>query len=410
MLPLAAKSESRTDLYFEKLIQEMFGYCLLKKYPYAKAFMLLGSGANGKSTLLTLLEEFLGSDNVANPALQELLENRFAKIDLFGKLANVHADLSSKKLNGTGTFKMLTGGDTVRGEKKYQDAIKFRNHAKLIYSANELPKTDDRTEAFFRRWIVIDFPHQFTGEDADENLPEKLITEEEMSGLLNWALDGLERIKEQGGFSHTESRDEIKQKWIIQTDSLRGFLDIACETDADAWTIKEDFQKVYQKFCEENNLYTVKKGQVTKRLPSLKPAVSLYRPDLGFEGRPRCWKNLKIKESFIKEHDYVQDVQPLRTSSIAHARMTNKKGSSRQLDMLDMNSLQPNSNKIDKVYSCLDYLENLGDKPTPVKISMLIDRAEIEHNLEEEEIEKIIDKLKNEGRVHEPKPGKLKIL
>jgi len=182
---------------------EMFGYCLYKDYPFAKAFMLIGSGANGKSTLMKLLEKFLGEDNIATPSLQDLLRDKFAKVELFGKLANIHADLSSEKLENTGTFKMLTGGDTVYGQKKFKDPIKFKNHAKLIYSANELPRTDDRTDAFFRRWIVIDFPNQFTSNDEFTNpdLPYSIIDEEEMSGLLNWALDGLERILDQGGFS-----------------------------------------------------------------------------------------------------------------------------------------------------------------------------------------------------------------
>ena len=381
----------------EKLIQEMFGYCLLKDYPYAKAFMLLGSGANGKSTLLELLEKFLGNDNIANPSLQELLDNRFTKIDLFGKLANIHADMSSEELENTGTFKMLTGGDTIRGEKKYQDAIKFKNHAKLIYSANELPKTKDRTDAFFRRWIVIDFPRQFTGDEADENLPDKLINDEEMSGLLNWALDGLERIKEQGGFSHTDSRNDIKQKWIMQTDSLRGFLDIACEFERDAWTVKEDFQKIYEEFCNHNNIYSVKKAQVTKRLPTLKPAVSLYRPDLGFEGRPRCWKNLKIKESFIKEHDYVQDVQQMRTSSIVHAQEDYKKGSSYTLDKLDISN---------KIVTTLEKLEQKGSDST-VFFDDLLNELE-ENGMDRSEAEERIDKLIQDGKIFEPKPGQLK--
>jgi len=381
----------------EKLIQEMFGYCLLKDYPYAKAFMLLGSGANGKSTLLNLLKAFLGSDNIATPSLQDLLQDKFAKIQLFGKLANIHADLSSEKLEKTGTFKMLTGSDTIYGQKKFQDPIQFENHAKLIYSANELPKTNDRTEAFFRRWIVIDFPNQFTGDEADEDLPDKLINDEEMSGLLNWALDGLERIKKNGGFSHTVSRDDIKQKWIMKTDSLRAFLDIACESDVDAYTAKEDLYKVYKEFCNQNNLYNVKKSQVTKRLPTLEPQASLYKPDLG-NGQVRCWKNLQIKEAFIKEGDYRQDIQPLRTSSIAHASVTNNKRSSKSLDNLSINS--------NDIVTTLQELENQGSDST-VFFDDLLNELE-ENGMDRSEAEERIDQLIQDGKIFEPKPAQLK--
>lgn len=327
----------------KKLLQEMFGYCLLRDYPIAKAFMLLGAGANGKSTLLQLLEKFVGTENVASPSLQKLLNDRFAKINLYGKLANIHADLSSKKLEETGTFKMLTGGDVIQGEKKYQDPIKFHNYAKLIYSANELPKTTDRTEAFFRRWVIIEFPYQFPEDDKETNpnLPESIINEEEMSGLLNWALDGLERILENNSFSNTKNRRGIEQKWIMETDSLRAFLDIGCQCKTDAWVAKEDFYQAYKAFCNNHNIYVVKKGPVTKRLPTLQPTVDLYRPEVDGE-QVRCWRNLEIKESFIKENDYIQDIQPLRTTSFTpKTELSNssyKKGSSQQLDMLDMDS------------------------------------------------------------------------
>ena len=327
-----------------KLIQEMFGYCLLRGYPMAKAFMLLGSGANGKSTLLELLGIFLDEENVANPSLQILLDNRFSRIELYGKLANIHADLSSKKLEETGSFKMLTGSDLIRGEKKYQDAIKFHNYAKLIYSANELPKTTDRTKAFFRRWIIVEFPYTFpeTNDDTDTSLPESLVNEETLAGLLNWALEGLERILENEQFTHTTSRDEIEQKWIRETDSLRAFLDTAVETKTDAWTAKEDFYNLYKKFCSEHNIYNVKKGQVTKRLPTLLPSTGQFRPELDGD-RVYCWENLEIDESFIKENSYVQDVQPLRTTStLSHGKNNYiyEKGSGKRLDIGDIDENQ----------------------------------------------------------------------
>jgi len=403
-----------------KLIQEMFGYCLLRDYPIAKAFMLLGSGANGKSTLLTLLEEFLGTDNIATPSLQQLLDNRFARIDLFGKLANIHADLSSETLENTGVFKMLTGGDRIRGEKKYQDAIEFKNHAKLIYSANELPKTTDRTEAFFRRWLVIDFPHKFSEGDkkTDTDLPYSLIDEDEMSGLLNWSLDGLERVIEQEGFSQTKGRKEIKQKWVMQTDSLRAFLDTCCEVKENAWTTKKDFYDLYQKFCDENNVYTTKKGQVTKRLPSLEPKVRLERVgennEIGGKGnRPRVWKNIEIKKSFIKGCSHVQEVQGLRTSSIAQASVTNKKSSENSLDLLDSDSTrnkgvtdygsQPISNKKTQVLEC--YPEK-----DPKNLSFIKALACEDVGISEEEFDEIHDNLSRDGEIMESDSGSWKKL
>lgn len=391
-----------------KLIQEMFGYCLLKDYPYAKAFMLIGNGANGKSTLLDLLERFLGEENTAGPSLQDLLNNRFAKIQLYGKLANIHADLSPEELEKTGTFKMLTGGDTINGEKKHKDPINFKNHAKLIYSANELPKTSDRTEAFFRRWIVIDFPNQFTedNEDTNTNLPECLINPESMSGLLNWALDGLDRIKEQEGFSMTESRKEIQERWILKTDSLRAFVNRALTTKIDARTSRNDLYEIYKKFCNHHNIYIAKKQTVTKRIPTIMPEVKKVRPEVDGD-RVRCWENLALKESFIKEHDYVQDVRGESGVLIAlSSNLYNNEVGANTLDNLDTDSYD-NYKKVKRVFKLLEERveDNDGD---PVDLGEFGELCQDELGIGAVEFNDVMVALKREGDVVEPRSGEFR--
>lgn len=401
-----------------KLIQEMFGYCLLKDYPYAKAFMLLGSGANGKSTLLDLLERLLGEDNVATPSLQELLNNRFSRIELYGKLANIHADLSAEKLEKTGTFKMLTGGDTIRGEKKYQDAITFKNHAKLIYSANNLPRTEDRTEAFFRRWIVIEFPNQFTEdkEDTDPDLPDKLINEESMSGLLNWAIEGLERIQEQDGFSKTKSRAEIEEKWIRETDSLRAFVDEAVEKDSDSFITKEKFYQVYCEWTDKHNVFTVKNGQVTKRLQTLLPQTELFKPKVG-DKQKRAWRNIKWSDNFIESYDtslddehYRQDRQCLSTTSIETIKNSNsKKGSEKSLSKLSTDEgpqVEHMSVDDEEPSSVSKTVKDfLVDHPGAEK-EAVYGKAQHEHpRLTSEKFDKLFEKMKKKGDVVEYRSG-----
>ena len=287
------------------LIQEMFGYCLYKQYPIHRAFMLLGSGANGKSTLINLLVQFIGKPNCVSPSLQSLLYNRFASAQLFGKLVNACADISAKKLVNTGEFKKLCGRDMLDGEIKHKDHFQFYNHAKLIYSANQLPYTDDHTDAFFRRWIIIDFPNQFldSDPDTDPEILDKITSPDEMSGLLNWALEGLQRVLQQGHFSMTKSRGDIQKKWIMQTDSLRSFVDKCCEFSHDYHIEKSYFYELYQRYCEFHDIECLIEGEVTKQLPSMKPIVRKYRPkaEKG-EKRKMYWKNIQIKQELIQEY------------------------------------------------------------------------------------------------------------
>jgi len=144
-------------------IQEWFGYHLLKDYPYQKAFIFTGSGANGKSTLFQLLTAFLGPENVSNQTLYDLTSNRFAVAELHGKLANISPDVGADELKRTGTFKALTGGDWIKAERKNRDPFKFKNYAKLSFACNQLPTSPDESYAFFRRFIIFELKKQFTG-------------------------------------------------------------------------------------------------------------------------------------------------------------------------------------------------------------------------------------------------------
>lgn len=92
------------------VIGELFGYCLIQNASFHKAFLLTGTGANGKGTLIKLLTAFLGDDNVSKVPLQELDENRFKRAELFGKLANVFADLDSRALRSSSYFKTIVAG------------------------------------------------------------------------------------------------------------------------------------------------------------------------------------------------------------------------------------------------------------------------------------------------------------
>jgi putative DNA primase/helicase len=136
-------------------IFRLIGYCLLRDCRFQRAVMLYGKGANGKGTLLDLVTAFLGIDNCSHRSLQSIDTNRFAIADLYGKMANTYADLKSMKLSETGNFKMAVAGDWVEGEFKFKNAFKFRNKAKLWFSANEIPESEDKSDAFYRRLLIF---------------------------------------------------------------------------------------------------------------------------------------------------------------------------------------------------------------------------------------------------------------
>lgn len=205
------------------IMWELIGYTLFRGYPFQKAFILLGDGANGKSTLLSALRDFLGRKNVSAVELQELDGNRFKKAKLEGKLANIAPDLDDDELESTGTFKALTGGDLLDAERKYEEPFEFENHATLIFSANQKPAAGDGTYAYARRWVHFTFPNTFTGEDAVPQ--EQLLAEfrEEHPGILNLAVESFRRLWARGGFEtttwdaeHGDDADDVAARPILR--------------------------------------------------------------------------------------------------------------------------------------------------------------------------------------------------
>jgi putative DNA primase/helicase len=289
------------------IIQELFGYCLLKDYPIQKAVMFLGNGSNGKSTLLALFKSFLGNRNVASISLQAFDNNRFASASLYGKLANIHADIPKQPLSQTGQFKMLTGGDLISAEKKFKEIFNFVNYAKLIFSANELPKTYDESNAFFRRWIIINFPNVFEGDKADKHLIKKLTTEEELSGLFNYAVQGLKRLLESGEFSNTLTTDEIRDKYERMSSPLHAFVKDCIDVNPEEWVSKDDLYSAFIQYCEENNLPKMAKNIVGRELPKFVAMIRDERRTVAGK-RKTGWRGIKIVKG-VKKEEYRFDTE-----------------------------------------------------------------------------------------------------
>jgi phage/plasmid-associated DNA primase len=109
--------------------------------------------------LLKLISAFLGPENISSRTLHSLVANQFATADLYGKLANIFADISSKRLIDIEKFKVLSSGDRISAEYKHQNSFEFEPHAKLIFSANKLPIPSEGIDdlSYYKRWIIIEF-------------------------------------------------------------------------------------------------------------------------------------------------------------------------------------------------------------------------------------------------------------
>jgi putative DNA primase/helicase len=270
------------------LIEEILGWCLLPDRRFEQAVMLTGEGENGKSVFLDLVGYLLGEANVSNVALQDLEENRFRAAELYGKLANVFADLDARGLQSSSMFKTLTTGDYVTAERKHGQPFRFRSYAKLLFSANKIPASRDRTHAFYRRWLIIPFTRTFDGvagnPTPDKGLRDKL--KGEISGILNRALRGLERLATNEAFTQTKSVMEAKKAYIRSNDNVRVFV-AECVIEEQSGAIeKQKFYTVYEKWCDAYGEKAVSQKALKDALKQVLPKLDEWRPDAKSKW---CW-------------------------------------------------------------------------------------------------------------------------
>lgn len=246
------------------LIEEIFGWTL-RRYEYFphKAIMFFGAGRNGKSVMLRLIEALHGQDNVAHLSLDTLCGSRFAAVNLVDKMVNLFGDVHAKDLSDTAIFKCATGEDTFLVEEKFKQPFSYKNYAKMIFAANKLPKSPDDSDGFYSRWIIVEFPRQFTDSEQDQDLIKKLTTPEELSGLLNLAIRGLKRLRENGWtFSYNKSLNDVRKMYQRLSDPVYAFIEDCCEAASpDEYITKSEMYNGYKRYASERGfkVYTQKK-------------------------------------------------------------------------------------------------------------------------------------------------------
>ncbi len=282
------------------LVEEIMGYCLIPDTRFEKAVMAVGAGANGKSVLLDTITAFLGPENVSTVALQDLEENRFRVAELYGKLANIFADLDDRALNSSSVFKTLVTGDGITAERKFAQPFSFRPYARLIFSANTLPPSKDRTHAFYRRWLIIPFERTFEGKEADKELRTKL--RNELPGILNRALRGLKRLSSEGKFTEPQAVKAALEEYQRENDTVASFIAEFVVKDANATTAKQSMYGRYRNWCERQGLRPVSQKQFKTALVQSFSMLEEVRSSGG--NGPWHWVGIRLIEdaqSFVDE-------------------------------------------------------------------------------------------------------------
>ena len=281
------------------LLCEIAGYCLTTDCSYQKAFMLYGVGSNGKSVFLALLEALIGGDNTSAESLQKLEFDKYRTAKLYGKRVNICGDIPDSKMHKSEVFKKLTSGlDLIDGENKYQDSFVFRNTAKLVFSANVLPE-GKKDKAYYRRWVLIQFPNNFEGGNEDRNLINKLREPGELSGFLNLALEGLKRLKENGKFTNEKSIEDTQKEYEFNSNPVVAFME-ECTQVSDEDCEATVLYLTYVDWCQRYGKPHMSNIGFSRKLNGM--GYTSHRenvPGSYSSKKTPMWDNLKIRQDRI---------------------------------------------------------------------------------------------------------------
>ena len=240
----------------QMLLLQLIGYSMLQDVRFGKIVVLYGPTHTGKSTCLEVVKAFLGVDNVSAISLHALDNEdlRFARYGLVGKLANISADLSHRHLKGDSQIKQIASGDSMMVEPKNLASFLFEPFATLWNSSNQLPVSNDRSDAWYERLVILPFTCQHKGESADRGLVSKMTNASELSGILNRVLPALRILLKENQFRTTESTDAMLDEYRLENDQVSRFLSDYCVKDNDGEILENALYENYVQWAEDEGI------------------------------------------------------------------------------------------------------------------------------------------------------------
>lgn len=266
------------------MLWQYLGYCMTRDTCMQKMMFLKGVGGTGKSRVISLFQHIVGTDNFSSMSLANLSE-RFYPSLLFGKLMNACPDIRSEALMSVENIKKATGEDIMIYEKKGKDPMSFSSYAKLLFSANEIPKNlDEKSDAYYRRLLILEMNVKPAEKILD--LDERLAAE---AGYSIWmAIGALKKLYEDGEFTESANSRRLVEELHRDADTVKAFMDECTSPKAGSRINRKLIYDKYIEYCQGWGRRELSLRSFYKRLD-----------DMGYQqgqsGGIRFYKNLEFK-------------------------------------------------------------------------------------------------------------------
>jgi P4 family phage/plasmid primase-like protien len=263
-------------------LQEIAGYCLVNDVNYHAFFFMYGDGGTGKSTFVEVLTELVGQENTVSVQLEEL-GNPFTRRSLVSKKLFLCKELTHDSFKHVGLVKAITSGDPVYVDVKHREGFSFRPKGRFLMESNVLASTPDSSGGFERRFIQINWDVKIDRAEMDFDFRARFTAE--MSGILNWCLEGYRRLVARGRFVHTARSAEASQELLKHRQQVSTWLDSGWIVDngpggAGQMTVEEMLEN-YKEWCLSENVVPF-----YKEVPQLQREIMTRRP---------AWKERKVR-------------------------------------------------------------------------------------------------------------------
>ena len=281
------------------MLQEWFGLCSVIDTTFHKFMLLVGDGANGKTIVLTVLRQLLGCDNVSHVGLEGFNSERtFALAATVGKLANIIPELGELTRTNEGVLKSFVAGEPMSIERKHRDPFVTVPSARLIIATNILPRFVDRSDGLWRRLLLVPFRVQILDESRqDKRLVDPQWWQEsgELPGILNWAIAGLKRLREQGRFTEPQTSKTEKDQYRRDANPAGTFLEERCLAEAGSELPAPRLYFAYQNYVRDAGQHPLGAPQFAKEVRRAFPSVELTPNPVWIDDvKARAWIGLKL--------------------------------------------------------------------------------------------------------------------
>ena len=243
-----------TDLI--RFVQKAMGYSLSGDTSEQCLFILWGTGANGKSTFLNVLQHLFG-DYASTTRTETFMKKTSEQSNDLARLKGARLVITSEAEQGKqlseSLIKQITGGDKLTARFLYGEFFDFVPTFKIFMATNHKPNIKGSDNGIWRRIKMIPFTVTIPPEKRDKHLTEKLIAEN--SGILNWLLEGYRLWEKEGLYNEPKAVAEATAEYRDDMDSIQTFINECLEVDASQKSRLENsvLYATYEKWCAKNN-------------------------------------------------------------------------------------------------------------------------------------------------------------